>query len=102
MSLQLLYTLAAAGLAAAAPALFAANYAATCAVGFSGVLFALKVRHALSKCMCLVRQRAVCKRTRSCCHCRLAAACACRATARLLGEPSLWQVAVFEADVSAV
>jgi hypothetical protein len=40
---QTLLTLAAAGLAAAAPALFGAGYRSTCAVGFSGVLFALKV-----------------------------------------------------------
>jgi hypothetical protein len=99
---QALLTLAAAGLAAAAPALFGGGYRSTCAIGFSGVLFALKVRHALSRCMCLVRQHAVCKRTRSCCHCRLAEASACRTTARLLGEPSLWQAAVFEADASAV
>ena len=40
---QMLLTLAAAALAAAVPALFASSYRSTCAVGFSGVLFALKV-----------------------------------------------------------
>ena len=40
---QTLLTLAAAGLAAAAPAVFGGGYRSTCAVGFSGVLFALKV-----------------------------------------------------------
>jgi hypothetical protein len=39
---QALLTLAAAGLSAAAPALFASGYRSTCAIGFSGVLFALK------------------------------------------------------------
>lgn len=40
---QVLYTLIAAGLAEAYPALFLGGYYSTCAVGFSGVLFALKV-----------------------------------------------------------
>lgn len=47
---QALLTLAAAGLSAVAPALFAGSYRSTCAVGFSGVLFALKVAAVVARC----------------------------------------------------